>query len=91
MDSYEKFACDMLGSLNPSFLGNVLEKDRAEVAVQFALVTSGLMYADNYRVYPMHMRKEYDAIRRRGCCGFMDSVATCVSGNRYLIGCNFGH
>lgn len=91
MDSYEKFACDLFGSLDPSFARHVLDIDKSEVVVQFATVVCGLEYSDNYRIYPMSMKREYYELRNRGCCGFFDSMVTCKSGNQYLIGCNYGH
>lgn len=33
---------------------------------------------------------EYDTIRARGCCGFMDIDVT-VKGRKARVGCNYGH
>lgn len=91
MDSYQKFAMDELGPKESGLFQHVKKEDLDEVWVRFALAVNGVMYADNFRVFPLDMRKKYDELRRRGCCGFWDTEYKCVSGNVYLMGCNYGH
>jgi hypothetical protein len=93
MDSYQKMACDMFGNIDKpeGVFRYVKQEDLDEVVVQFALLVSELDYADNYRIFPLHMEKEFYAVAEKGCCGNVNSQMKCLSGNIYWIGCNYGH
>lgn len=93
MDSYQKMARDMFGEINHPFgiFKHVKMEDLDEVVVQFAVMVSGLEYSDNYRIFPLHMEKDFFEVSERGCCGSVDSQVKCRSGNIYWVGCNFGH
>lgn len=90
MDSYTKFADDFFKMCN-NVLQYVKQEDVEEVKVAFAVNVAGLQYADNFRIFPYSMLNDYKKVKEKGCCGFFDSSVKCVSGNIYLIGCNFGH
>jgi hypothetical protein len=93
MDSYQKMALDVFGNIDKpeGVFRYVKQEDLDEVVVQFALLVSELDYADNYRIFPLHMEKEFYDIAKKGCCGSVNSQMKCLSGNIYWIGCNYGH
>jgi hypothetical protein len=66
---------------------NVLE------ALEYEIARADLEYADNYRAYRVHDglgKAEYHGALAKGCCGFFDASAV-VDGEKWRIGCNFGH
>ncbi len=93
MDSYQKMAYDMFGKIEKpyGFFSRVLQEDLDEVLVQFAVAVSQLEYADNFRIFPLNMEKEFYEVEAKGCCGSFNSQMKCLSGNIYWIGCNYGH
>lgn len=93
MDSYQKLAYDMFGKIEKPFgiFFRVKEKDLNEVLVHFALMVCQLENSDNYRIYPLEMKKEFLEVASRGCCLVKNSQIKCESGNIYWVGCNYGH
>lgn len=52
-----------------------------------------LEYADNYRAYNRDTKEhkaDYQRAQDSGCCGFFETRVT-IDGQRYTIGCNYGH
>jgi hypothetical protein len=35
--------------------------------------------------------RRYQREKKKGCCGFFDELVVAPDGNKYLIGCNYGH
>ncbi len=93
MDSYEKYAQDVFGVLNqPSgIFQHVQKQDLDEVMVNFSLLITDLEYADNFRIFPLSMEKQFLEKKNRGCCGSFNTQYKCLSGNIYWVGCNYGH
>lgn len=96
-DSFEKYAhsfweARLYSELdNSRLLQHVNPKDRMEIAIAFSIEVSHLEYADNFRIFPMSMTKEYWAAEQRGCCGSWNSQVKTKSGRLYWLGCNYGH
>lgn len=93
MDSYQKMVVDMFGKhfAQSKMFQYVDSKDLDEVSVAFALATCKLDYADNFRIFPLHMIEEFYSVANKGCCGSFNSQIKCLSNNIYWIGCNYGH
>lgn len=73
-------------------LNNVHPDDKLEVAVAFALGAMQDEYVDNWRIHPVSMRDAHDAIAKKGCCGSSDWMfKSPVTGNKYILGYNYGH
>lgn len=96
-DSFQKLAEDMWGPIDSimqakdGLFHRVRKQDLEEIVVAFSVNVAQLEYADNFRIYPLHQKKEYIAQANRGCCGFWDTQYKCLSGNIYWMGCNYGH
>lgn len=61
--------------------------------LRYQIAQRDLEYADNFRAYRFiddYLRKEFEAARNKGCCGCYES-ATTVNGQKWIIGCNYGH
>ncbi len=93
MDSYQKYANDVLGDIEKpiGIFKYVKAEDLDEVWVRFSVLVSHLLYADNYRIFPLHMEKQFKEIAVKGCCGSVNTQYKCLSGNVYWVGCNYGH
>jgi hypothetical protein len=103
MDAYEKITLEYLSNgwgfktieeaFQMEILNHVLEIDKKEVIVTFIsdLLRVGDNCVDNWRIFPANMIDEYNEVQITGCCGFYDSKYSCVSGNSYLLGFNYGH
>lgn len=89
-DSYDKVGFESFKNC-PELYEHVLEEDVLEVAFFVRNEFFYLEYVDNYRIFPISMKEEYDKIRKRGCCGFFDANYITSNNNQYLIGCNYGH
>ena len=53
-----------------------------------------LEYADNFRAYRVSdgfLKKEFFESKARGCCGELESNYIDLSGEKWIIGCNYGH
>lgn len=65
----------------------------AREELNYQVARHDLDYADNYRIartsYAGEMEVYYDA-QRRGCCGQFEWSLT-IDGEKFLIGCNYGH
>ena len=51
-------------------------------------------FIDNFRmarVWKSSDCRRYQREKNNGCCGFYDDIVTAPDGNKYLIGCNYGH
>jgi hypothetical protein len=49
---------------------------------------------DNFRmarVWKSSDCRRYQRQKKKGCCGFYDELVIGPDGNKYLIGCNYGH
>ena len=61
--------------------------------LMYEINKNDLECADNYRAYRFSDKKHYEEYRKaeeRGCCGFFQSH-TMVDGEKWIIGCNYGH
>ncbi len=61
--------------------------------LRYEIARNGLENADNFRAYRMRGHLGYEAYlnaRNTGCCGFFES-STMVDGEKWIIGCNYGH
>jgi len=61
--------------------------------IDYEVAKCDLEYADNYRAYRVsdgYCREEFDHAYNKGCCGFFQSH-TIVDGEKWIIGCNYGH
>lgn len=61
--------------------------------LEYEIGRHDLEYADNYRAYryrdDLH-KDEFMYAERCGCCGSFTSSTT-VDGEKWIIGCNYGH
>jgi hypothetical protein len=51
-------------------------------------------FVDNFRmarVWKSSDCRRYQREKRAGCCGFYDELVVGPDGNKYLLGCNYGH
>lgn len=51
-------------------------------------------FKDNFRmarVWKSSDCRRYQREKKSGCCGFFDELVVAPDGNKYLIGCNYGH
>ena len=61
--------------------------------LQYEIARSDLEYADNFRAYRFrdnYLFDEFQKAERNGCCGVFQSH-TVVNGEKWIIGCNYGH
>ena len=61
--------------------------------LQYEIARHGLECSDNYRAYRFkddHLFKEYMKAAESGCCGCFESSTT-VDGDKWIIGCHYGH
>jgi hypothetical protein len=61
--------------------------------LNYEIAREGLDYVDNFRAYRYHDGyglAEFNKSRDNGCCGFFQSH-TKVDGEKWIIGCNYGH
>ena len=91
MDSFEKFASDVLAGYGEHVLERVHAGDKDEVRVALAVNVAHLDCVDNIRVYPLRQKAEFFEQAARGCCGEWNSQVKCCSGRIYWVGCNYGH
>lgn len=59
----------------------------------YEVARANLEYDDNYRAYNFDTGEHFEAYKKaakRGCCGVFES-ATKVNGQKWIIGCNYGH
>lgn len=89
-DHYDQIGFDYFRVYSKLFQ-HVKTEDILEVSYYFNKHTCDLEYNDNYRIFPVSMKAEYDAIFDKGCCGSWDAQLTTSNGNTYLLGCNYGH
>lgn len=96
MDSFEKMAVSMFGGSKLfGYLNKAYPDDALEIMVELARATvqDNKEFVDNYRVNPdtPEGEKNHRKMQRKGCCGYFDTAIKCTSGNKYLIGFNYGH
>ena len=51
-------------------------------------------YITNFRmarVWKSSDCRRYQREKKEGCCGFFDELVVGPDGNKYLLGCNYGH
>jgi hypothetical protein len=51
-------------------------------------------FRDNFRmarVWKSSDCRRYQREKKNGCCGFYDELVIGPDGNKYLLGCNYGH
>jgi len=61
--------------------------------LEYEIARAELEYADNLRAYRYKDGRGLEAYKRaerRGCCGSFET-STMVEGEKWIIGCNFGH
>jgi len=61
--------------------------------LRYEIARNGLEYADNFRAYRYSDEYGYEQFLKKqnnGCCGFFHSH-TKVAGEKWIIGCNYGH
>jgi len=62
--------------------------------LQYEIAKAGLEYADNWRAYrykDKYLFKEYLEQANKGCCGVFESYVYDDEGNKWIVGCNYGH
>jgi len=94
MDSYKKYSDDFWSKVSgnaSSCLQEVAPSDLEEVKLSFALMVAAYENPDNFRIYPLPKKKEFDAQKAKGCCGSFDTQIKCKSGRIYWAGFNWGH
>jgi len=75
----------------PFYFANV--PDQVWDDLEYEIGRNGLDYADNYRAYRVkdgYLLPEFVAARKRGCCGEFET-STIVNGDKWIVGCNYGH
>jgi hypothetical protein len=66
---------------------------QAMLDLEYEVQKNDLDCADNYRAYKygddvgLH---KYTELENQGCCGFFQSH-TVINGEKWIIGCNYGH
>ena len=63
-------------------------------AIEYEVGRYDLEYADNYRAYRLNdgfLKSQFFHRRKRGCCGEFESNYIDLSGDKWVIGCNYGH
>ena len=63
-------------------------------AIQYEIGRNNLDFADNYRAYrcrDCYGFEDYHNSVDEGCCGFFDSNYIDSKGDKWVIGCNYGH
>ena len=61
--------------------------------IDYEVARGELDCADNYRWYKdgdAEGQKLYEEAREDGCCGSLDT-STFINGQKWFIGCNYGH
>jgi len=69
------------------------QREQAMRDLDYEIARHGLEYADNYRACRLDDAEGLAAYNRqaaRGCCGAFDTT-TKIDGNKWAIGCNYGH
>jgi hypothetical protein len=62
--------------------------------LRYEIARAELEYDDNYRAYRArdnHMREDFTKIRRDGCCGSFETSIVDDAGDKWIVGCNYGH
>jgi hypothetical protein len=63
-------------------------------AIDYEVGRHDLEYADTYRGYrvgDIDGENEFDRSRDAGCCGSFESNVILENGDKWIIGCNYGH
>ena len=63
-------------------------------AIEYEIGRYELDCADNYRAYRLSdkfLKRQFLDRKNRGCCGEFESTYIDLSGNKWVIGCNYGH
>jgi hypothetical protein len=96
MDSYDKalITCQELAirkwDSEEKFFERVHKDDIQEIKAELLFkYYEEEEYQNNERIYPLHMKKEFD--RTNSCCGSGQHLIKCSSGRKYLYGYNYGH
>lgn len=58
------------------------------------IVKAELEYADNFRGYrykDKHLFNEFIKAKDQGCCGVFETYVFDDEGNKWIVGCNYGH
>lgn len=70
-----------------------MSKEKAYKILEQHIERHGFDYPDNYRCYKdtdYEGMGEYEEAFAFGCCGFYDTEVT-IDGDKWHIGCNYGH
>ena len=62
--------------------------------LKYEIGRNDLEYVDGYRAYRVkdnYLREEYRKVRDGGCCGEMKIGVTDSIGDKWIVGCNYGH
>ncbi len=62
--------------------------------LQYEISKANLEYADNYRGYrykDKHMFNKYLEAKNKGCCGSFETHIYDSKGDKWIVGCNYGH
>lgn len=62
--------------------------------LQYEIARHELEYADNYRAYRVRdnfLFDDWSTAYHQGCCGSFDTVITLKNGEKWIVGCNYGH
>ena len=61
--------------------------------LRYEIGRADLEYDDNWRAYrykDKFLFKEFKQAENKGCCGFFNT-STIINGEKWIIGCNYGH
>tara|TARA_R110000751_G_scaffold111053_7_gene208928 strand:+ start:763 stop:981 length:219 start_codon:yes stop_codon:yes gene_type:complete len=72
-----------------------MSKKKAYEILQYHIDKNGFDYADNFRCYKEESDDHENMIKYEnsyacGCCGFFDTEVM-IDGEKWHIGCNYGH
>ena len=63
-------------------------------AIEYEAARCELEYVDNYRAYRVSdnfLKEDFINKFSFGCCGSFESHCIDLAGNKWIIGCNYGH
>ena len=71
----------------------IIYPDGVMEALDYQVGRNDLEYADNYRAFrdkDNFLKDSFLAKESTGCCGFFEDAVT-VNGEKWIVGCNYGH
>lgn len=75
------------------FEDRTAEGEQCIADIDYEMARSEESCVDNYRWYKSGDKEgeeAYNAARNKGCCGSFDG-STSINGEKWFIGCNYGH